>query len=154
MPADTLAGALVTTYQNVGQQRSYGTNLFANVQITRFWSINGGFDLIYAHLEGLAPAAGGTSVTAENSGFALGGRLMTQVKLGKGWGVQGFGFMRGPQVQLQGKQGSFKGYNVGVKKDLMNGKGSIGLAAENFLAARTFTSRSTRISARSARYSC
>ena len=146
LPADTLAGALVTTYQNVGRQRAYGTNVFANVQIAPFWSINGGFDLLYVRLEGQAPAADGTSAAAENSGFTMGGRLMTQIKLGRGWGLQGFAFLRGRQVQLQGTQGSFRGYNLGLKKDLANGKGSIGLAAENFLTARTVIMR-TELSA-------
>ncbi len=141
LPSDTLAGAIVTTYQNIGQQRALGTNVFANVQITRFWSINGGFDLLYAQLEGKVPGTDGTTVDAKNTGFNFGGRMMTQFKLGKGWNLQGFGFMRGRQVQLQGVQGGFLGYNLGLRKDIAGGKGSIGLAAENFLTARTVIMR-------------
>ena len=38
----------------------------------------------------------------------------------------------GRQVQLQGTQGGFGIYSLGLKKDLKNKKGSIGFGAENF----------------------
>jgi Outer membrane protein beta-barrel family len=59
---------------------------------------------------------------------------MSNLTLKKGWGVQGFAFMHGPRVQLQGQQGGFAMYSVGVKKDFSNKKGSIGIAGENFLS--------------------
>ncbi len=145
-PSDTLAGAIVTTFQNVGRQRAVGTNVFANAQITKSWSINTGFDLIFAKLEGQVPGENGTSVAASNSGFTLGGRFMSQVRLGKGWSLQGFGFMRGRQVVLQGVQGSFGGYSLGLKRDFQEGKGSLGFAVDNFLTART-TIMKTRLEA-------
>ncbi len=43
--------------------------------------------------------------------------------------------MRGRQVQLQGSQGGFGFYNMGVKKDFLNKKGSVGLALENFVTS-------------------
>jgi hypothetical protein len=52
--------------------------------------------------------------------------------LNKGWGFQFFGFYRGRQVQLQGTQGGFGIYSLGLKKDFNNKKGSIGFGAENF----------------------
>ena len=39
-------------------------------------------------------------------------------------------------MQLQGRQGGFGFYTVGVKKDFANKKASVGLAAENFLSNR------------------
>lgn len=131
-PSDTLAGAVITTFQNIGREQVYGTNVFANVSITPKWSINGGFDLYHTYLEGQTPDLTGKSVAVSNSGFVIGGRIMTQIQLPKGWGIQGFGGMRGNQVQLQGTQGSFYMYSLGVKKDFNNKKGSIGIAGENF----------------------
>jgi hypothetical protein len=54
-----------------------------------------------------------------------------------GWGIQGWGGGRGAQIQLQGRQGGFGMYSVGVKKDFKNKKGSIGIAGENFLSNST-----------------
>jgi len=133
-PSDTLAGAIVTTFYNIGKEQTVGANVFGNVAITPKWSVSGGIDAFHAYLEGRTPGLDGTSIPISNSGYTIGGRLMTQWQFGSGWGVQGFGFIRSPQIQLQGKQGSFRMYSVGIRKDLPNKKGSIGFAAENFIA--------------------
>ena len=133
MPYDSITGAVITTYENIGSQRAYGTNVFGNINITPTWSVNGGIDMYYAFLEGQTAGADGTSVTVRNSGLNTSGRLMTQIQLPKGWGIQGFSFFRGSMVQLQGTQSGFKMYSLGVKKDFADKKGSIGVAAENFV---------------------
>ncbi len=132
-PLDTAQGAIITTYDNIGKEQSVGMNLFANVNLSDKFSINGGVNLRYASLEGQVTGIDGLSETATNKGWNYGGRLMSQYKLDKGWTVQGFAFMRGRRVQLQGTRGGFGAYSVGVNKDFKNKKGSIGLAAENFL---------------------
>ncbi|WP_128546390.1 TonB-dependent receptor domain-containing protein [Larkinella soli] len=132
-PVDTLVGAIFTTFQNIGKEQALGMNFFGNIAITPKWSVSGGFDGFYAHLQGMTTGLDGTSTPVTNSGFTIGGRLMTQVQLGSGWGLQGFGFGRSPQIQLQGKQGGFRMYSLGVRKDLPNKKGSVGFAAENFI---------------------
>lgn len=133
LPSDTLVGAIITTFQNIGSQRAYGTNVFGNINLTSNWSVNAGIDLFYSYLVGQTTGIDGTSVIATNSGLNTSGRIMTQVQLPKGWGIQGFSFFRGSTVQLQGKQSGFKMYSLGVKKDFADKKGSIGLAAENFV---------------------
>ncbi|MEO6039633.1 MAG: outer membrane beta-barrel family protein, partial [Saprospiraceae bacterium] len=131
--SDTLTGALVTTYQNIGKQRMAGANFFGNLYLTANWTLNGSMEVAYSYLQGTAIGLDGTSVTTSNTGFNVNGRLMSQYRFQHGWAVEAFGFMRGAQVQLQGRQGGFGMYKVGVKKDFNNKKGSIGLAAENFL---------------------
>ena len=126
-------GAVITTFENVGVQRAWGTNLFGNFQITPKWTINGGIDIIYAFMEGRTTGLNGLSEVVTNEGININGRLMTQVTLPKGWGIQGFSFMRGSQVQLQGRQGGFGMYSLGIRKDFKNKKGSIGFSSENFL---------------------
>jgi outer membrane receptor protein involved in Fe transport len=130
--SDTLSGALITTFQNIGRQQNYGANVFANIFITPKWSLNGGVDLLHTYLEGQAQSLSGTSYTTSNSGFVVSGRIMTSLSLTNGWGIQGFGFFRA-QIQLQGTQSGFRMYSLGIKKDLPNQKGSIGIAAENFM---------------------
>jgi outer membrane receptor protein involved in Fe transport len=133
VPSDTLAGALITTFQNIGSQRSYGTNVFGNINLTQNWTVNGGIDLFYSFLEGRTTGLDGTSLPITNSGLNLSGRLMSQLQLPKGWGIQAFSFFRGSMVQLQGTQSGFKMYSLAVKKEFANKRGSIGLAGENFL---------------------
>lgn len=131
-PIDSIQGAILTTYENIGKQRSLGTNWFTNIYLTDKWTLNGGVDVYYTFLEGQVAGENGTSITIENSGLNFGGRLMSQLQLKKGWGVQAFTFMRGRQVQLQGINGGFGMYALGFRKNFTNNKGSIGFSAENF----------------------
>ncbi|WP_090373432.1 outer membrane beta-barrel family protein [Dyadobacter sp. SG02] len=133
MAVDTLQGAIVTTYENIGKQRAYGANVFANVYLTPKWTLNGSIDILHSYLEGQTTALDGTSVGMNNSGFNFGGRLMSQISLQNGWGLQAFGFYRGKEIQLQGTRTGFYLYSLGFKKDIANKKGSIGFGAENFL---------------------
>jgi outer membrane receptor protein involved in Fe transport len=136
-PSDSLPGAVVTTYQNIGRQHAYGTNLFANVAATS--KINFGLFLnaFYTSLSGQGKAnANGVAEELTNTGVNVSGGIFSQAQFKNGWGAQAFGFMQGTQVQLQGKQGGFGFYTVGVKKEFKNKKGSLGLAAENFLSKR------------------
>jgi len=130
---DTLAGAIVTTFENIGKQSAYGMNIFANVYLTSKWTVNGSIDLLQSHMEGQTVNESGLSQAISNSGFNYGGRLMSQLSLKKGWGLQAFGFYRGKEVQLQGTRTGFYMYSLGFKKDFANKKGSIGFGAENFL---------------------
>lgn len=133
MAVDTLQGAIVTTYENIGKQKAYGANIFANVYLTPKWTLNGSIDILHSYLEGQTTALDGTSTGVSNSGFNYGGRLMSQISLQNGWGVQAFGFYRGKEIQLQGTRTGFYLYSLGFKKDFASKKGSIGFAAENFL---------------------
>lgn len=130
---DTLAGGIITSFQNIGVQRTIGTNIFFNTNITPKWSLNGGFDGYYVYMQGTTAGTNGQSVMISNTGFSLGGRIMSQLQMNKGWSAQVFSFFRGPMPQLQGRMGSFYMYSVGIRKDVANKQGSIGIAAENFL---------------------
>jgi outer membrane receptor protein involved in Fe transport len=141
-PSDTLAGAIITTFENIGKQQVVGANVFANVYLTPKWTLNGGVDVYYNYLEGKVQGLDGTSINTSNSGIVIGGRIMSSLSLNKGWAMQAHGGMRGNQVTLQGVQGSFYMYSVGVKKDFANKKGSIGLATENFLGGMKMKSTS------------
>lgn len=117
-------GGIITTFQNIGTEDAYGLSVFANVNIGKL-SLNGGSDMYYTVLD--------NNIDSRNEGFVISGRLFGNYNLGNGWGIQAFGFARGRQVQLQGTQGGFGMYNLGIRKDFANKKGSIGFGAENFL---------------------
>ena len=126
-PVDSLEGTLVTTYANIGKEQAVGVNAFVNIYLTNNWTVNGGVDLDYAFLEGQVVDAEGISATAKNSGLNYGGRLMSQLKLSKGWSAQAFTFMRGRRTQLQGFRGGFGIYAIGISKEFNEGRGTIGL---------------------------
>ncbi len=134
-PLDTLAGAILTTYQNIGSEHATGINLFAKYDVSSKLSFDLFTNTFYTQLKGTTTGLDGLSIDVKNSGvnFDVGGRIQSTFK--NGWGLQAFGMMKGPQVQLQGRMGGFGFYSLGLKKDFTNKKGSIGIAAENFLTS-------------------
>ncbi|GAA4424882.1 outer membrane beta-barrel family protein [Pontibacter saemangeumensis] len=125
-------GVLETTFFNIGQEEAYGGSIFGSINLSNKLTLNGGTDIYYAVMSNNVedPAQ-----QASNSGVVYNIRAMGNYTLGQGWGIQGFGFYRGSQVQLQGLQGGFGIYSLNLKKDFNEGKGSIGFGAENFLSS-------------------
>ncbi|MCW5909514.1 MAG: TonB-dependent receptor [Cyclobacteriaceae bacterium] len=119
-----------TTYGNLGIENAYGGSIFTNISVGKL-SFNVGGDVYFADM--LNP---GSDLTprVSNSGWVYSGRGFGSYDLGKGWAVQGFGFYRGRRVNLQGFQGGFGTYSMGVRREFKNKKGSIGAGLENFLA--------------------
>jgi hypothetical protein len=52
------------------------------------------------------------------------------------WAIQGFGFYRGQQVQLQGYQSGFGIYSLNIRRNFADGRGGIGFGAENFFTGK------------------
>ena len=129
---------ILTEYQNIGNQDAYGTNIFLNVTSGKL-QIGGGTDIYYTVLKNNNP---NPLFNASNEGFVMSGRIFGSYNLSKGWGLQTFAFYRGNQVQLQGNQGGFGIYSLGMKKDFVNKKGSIGFGAENFFTPNGFIIKS------------
>lgn len=130
--------AILTSYQNIGRESAYGANVFGNATLFSKWQIGGGFDVYYSYLTNNSSTL---VYNATNSGWVVTGRFFTNLTIKNGWGVQGFGFIRGKQIQLQGYQGGFAFYSIGLKKDLKDKRGSFGIAGENFFS-HPFTIRS------------
>lgn len=131
-PSDTLVGAIITTFRNIGNEQTTGINLNGNFFLTPKWSLSGGIDAYYNYLDGFQNDAAGNSVKVSNDGIVWGGRIQSALQLTKGWGIQAFGGVRGNNVQLQGYSRNSAMYSIGVRKDFNNKKGSFGLATENF----------------------
>jgi outer membrane receptor protein involved in Fe transport len=121
--------SILTTYRNIGSESAYGSSIFANINIGKL-SLNMGGDVYYAVLDNNSDDP---DFKASNEGFVASGRIFGSYKLPKDWAIQGFGFGRARQVQLQGYQGSFRMYSIGFQKLFNEKRGSIGLAAENFI---------------------
>ncbi len=122
-----------TTYDNIGQENAYGSSVFANVNLNNKFTLGGGFDAFYAVLDNNVDDP---IFQARNRGWVASGRVQAGYAFTKGWGLQFFSFYRGRQVQLQGYQGGFGIYSLGVKKDFNEKKGSIGFGADNFFTPR------------------
>jgi outer membrane receptor protein involved in Fe transport len=124
-----------TTYANIGREDAYGFSLFANINLSNKFSLNGGTDMYYAVLNNNVP---NLLYTASNQGWVANIRGFANYTIGKGWGLQAFGFYRGRQVQLQGYQSGFGIYSLNLRKEFHEKRGSVGIGAENFFNINGF----------------
>ncbi len=121
-----------TTYENIGEEDSYGLSIFGNIVNGKKWMINGGIDSYYAVLNNNVDDP---IYNASNTGFVVSGRLFGSYSLTEKWALQAFGFARGRQVQLQGYQSGFYIYSLNLNRKFKDDRGSIGFGAENFLTS-------------------
>ncbi len=131
---------IFTTFDNIGQEDAYGLSIFANLNLSNRFTLNGGLDSYYAVLDN---NVADPLFAASNRGLVVSGRMFGNYTFAKTWGIQFFGFYRGRQVQLQGHQSGFGIYSLSLKKDFNDKKGSIGFGAENFLSS--YMARRTEI---------
>jgi len=127
----TVIGDMVKTRAvNIGSEQSYGMNFNLNINVSNKLMIGGGGDLSYVFITNNNPDP---LLNAKNEGLTSNFRIFSNYNIGGGWGLQLFSFYRPNQIMLQGSQGGFGMYNLSVRKDLKNKKGSFGIGAENFL---------------------
>lgn len=119
-----------TTYQNLGKQNAYGTSLSLNLSPNSKLNLNGGLDLYYLTLDNQDPDP---LFHSSNRGWVANFRLFGSYDLSDSYSLQAFSFRRSRQIQLQGYQGNFYVYNLGINKKFAGKKGSIGIGADNFL---------------------
>ena len=119
------ADTIRTTFANIGKENAYGMSVYSSINLSNKLTLNGGVDSYYAVLDN-------NLSNTSNQGFVFNIRARGSYKIGDGLSFEAFGFYRGGQVQLQGKQGGFGIYNLNLRKDISQKRGAIGLGAENF----------------------
>ncbi len=123
---------IITNYFNAGKEDAYGASIFASVNAGKL-TLNGGVDSYYAVLDN---QNSDRLYAARNTGFVVSGRAQVSYALSKQWAIQGFGFYRGQQVQLQGYQSGFGIYSLNIRRNFADGRGGIGFGAENFFTGK------------------
>ena len=146
-------GIVTSTFDNIGKTNFYGGSIFVNLQPTKNLRLGGGTNITNNLLNGsiLIPILDAatntyknTVVEISNEGWNANVNFNASYTFTKGWGAQAFGFMGSRQIQLQGYQGAFRFYNLGVKKDFKNKKGSFNIGLDNpFTKALKISSESS-----------
>ncbi len=132
-------GIVTSTFDNIGKTNFYGGSIFVNLQPTKKLRIGGGTNVTNNLLNGtiLIPilqtdkSFKNTIIPISNKGWNASVNFNASYTFSKGWGAQAFGFMGSRTIQLQGYQGAFRFYNMGVKKDFTNKKGSFSIGLDN-----------------------
>ncbi len=129
-------GVSNTIFQNVGTANSIGLNFFSSVTLFKIWTIRGGLNLFTYDATG---NVNGESIS--NQAMLWNGNINSNVKLKKDWIIDIFGFYRSPRQTLQGFNPSFTLFTMGMRKEIWDKKGSIGITiVEPFFADKNFGS--------------
>ncbi len=129
-------GVSVTTFRNIGESNSVGLNFYTSVTLFKIWTLRGGFNLFTYQAEGVID---GELLT--NNAILFNGNINSNLKIGNDWVIDLFGFYRAPNQTLQGVNPSFSIMSMGIRKEVWDKKGSIGIRiVEPFFEYKTFRS--------------
>lgn len=134
-------GVSSSTYENFATNNTYGMSFFTSFQFLKKGRFSSNFNVFYLNLNN------------ENEGIMYNGNLNISYRFEKGWSVQSFSIINSPRVELQGINGTWYYYNLGVRKEILKKKGGLTLGLDNPFAnamiirsqfeAESFRSRNT-----------
>jgi outer membrane receptor protein involved in Fe transport len=129
-------GKSITSYKNAGTNYSYGINAFSSVNVTKKWTLRGNINLGTYNTK--------SDLTSSNfsSGLQYNAFLMSSFDFKKnGLKADLFGIFNSPRRSLQGTTPSFSMYSIGLKKEILKKKGTIGFnTVTPFTKYRSFKS--------------
>ena len=117
-------GVAATSFQNLGLSENYGMNVFGSFPITKFWTLRSSIDLNYLNISSVVD---GEPVSNQGFQYRIFGN--TSFKLKKDWQIEAFGFFNSPRFTLQGTFPSFSMYSIGISKEFLNKRASLGIRA-------------------------
>jgi outer membrane receptor protein involved in Fe transport len=126
-------GVMVHELVNADNQQSYGVELGMDFNLTKWWQLSTGANLYHYTLDADASASG-TSRKANS----FDARLISNFTLKWGSRIQAVGYVRGPNVDINGKSEGFYTVNLAVSQPLMKGKVNVGLSAQNIFDSIKF----------------
>ncbi len=112
-----------TTFRNVGSNNSVGFNFFGQINPVKPLTLRGNFNVFTYDIN----ANSGFTVTNTNTQLIYNAFLMGSYVFPKGLTFETFLITNSPRRTSQGKNPSFNMWNLGLKKEIMKKKGSIGL---------------------------
>jgi outer membrane receptor protein involved in Fe transport len=122
---DVVQGGTLTKYQNIGTNNSVGGSLFGNVALFKNFSITGNINA-YTYKPDPSGAFSGSSVQ-NGTHILYNGFLRASLTLPKDLVTEAFGFGNSPRRTIQGINPAFTMYGIGIKKQFMQKKMSLGL---------------------------
>lgn len=116
----------LTTFENVGKNNSFGFNFFGSVNPIKPLTLRGNFNIYTYDI-----TLGSNSINlsnAENKTYLMYNAFVSGTyQFPKGITFETFLIANSPRRTFQGKNPSFNMWNLGVKKELFNKKGSVGI---------------------------
>lgn len=118
-------GVALTTYGNYARNNTLGLNLFGGTVLFKRWRLNLNGNLYHKALSG-------NEMT--NDGWQYDAHFTSTVDIYKGFALSAFAMYRGRDVMLQGYRSGWYRYSLGIKKEILKGRGDVSINVQNFLS--------------------
>lgn len=123
---DSERGVTFTSYDNIGKDKSIGSNFNINYPITKEWNFNISGNMSYVWIKGVI---NGEMVSNDGvRGYFYGG---TGYKFTKGWRLNANFSYGSPYITLQGKGSSYYYTSLSVNKEVIKNKLTFSAASSN-----------------------
>ncbi|MFW2135441.1 TonB-dependent receptor domain-containing protein [Chryseobacterium sp. TY4] len=116
----------LTTFDNIGTSESFGTNLFVSFSPIKNLTLRSNISLFTYEAKG-NPFNTGISTETDKIHFMYRAFINASYKIGDGFTAETFLMLNSARRTFQGTSPSFSMWTIGLKKELMNKKASIGL---------------------------
>lgn len=135
----TNSEVLIYTFDNVGQDESYGVEVMGNFNFAKWWNMNLTADMYQYTID----ADMDNSSTGENSTLTYSARINNTFKIKKtNTRFQLFGMYNGPSITSQGERGEFFMINAAVRQEFMNRKLSVMFSVDDIFGTMKHSSES------------
>lgn len=130
---DSITGITYSMPWNFGSDDSYGLEIIGTANFVKWLNLNGNLNFYKSVTVGDFQ---GEHYLTDYLGY--GGRLVMKFNISKGFDAQLSGNYRGPRETPQGKSQADYWADLGISKDVFNGKGTISLNVRDIFATRGF----------------
>ncbi len=127
------SGIAYTTFENLNRGTSYGAELILSQQLFPWWRANGTFSYYRQIIEGTD-----AMMEMRNDSYSWSARFVNNITLGRGWDLQVNGFYRSPVVMLQGEMKEMFSADMGLRKTVLDRKGTINLRVSDIFNTQSF----------------
>lgn len=117
----------LTTYQNVGANNSFGFNFFGSINPVKPLTLRANLNVNSYDIK-LNSQNEGIAGQGDKTYFMYNAFASATYLFPKGFTLETFLITNSPRRTFQGKNPSFNMWNLGVKKELFNKKGSVGIS--------------------------
>jgi outer membrane receptor protein involved in Fe transport len=118
----------VSTRQNIGTEKNFGTNLFGDVHLGSKLNLRMNVFLFYRHTINKIDSG------YNSNSFNYRSNLNASYQFNTTLAAEFFGNFNSPRNEAQGRYPSFTSYSFAVRKQFWHKKGSLALTANNFMS--------------------
>jgi outer membrane receptor protein involved in Fe transport len=126
-------GIMVHELINADNQQSYGMELGLDFNLTKWWQLSTGGNFYHYTLD-----ADASSTSTSRKANSFDARLISNFTLKCGTRIQAVGYVRGPNLDVNGEAEGFYTVNLAVNQSIMKGKLNLGLSAQNLFDSIKF----------------